>query len=291
VILFIHGFTGGKETWKNTEHGYFFDQLVAADGIAAEFDIATFEYYTKLTSLFADVDSAIGRLKSLFSNIQPKSRKNISIEEISELLKTRIRFDLAPYRNVIIVAHSMGGLVAKRCVLKDLQHGLTSKVKLILSFAVPHLGADLATYGKLLSSNKQIKDLAPLSELCPAMNDEWVKYSIKPVMKYFYGTYDGVVIKHSAIGTDNIAQDIIACDDDHLSIVKPNGPSSLAVTATVHFLTEFLHSQGVESSLAVKKLESPTQYDDEVFVLKLLLADVHNATVTNPYVGKRTFMK
>lgn len=279
VILFIHGFTGGKETWKNTEHGYFFDQLVAADGIAANFDIATFEYFTKLISLFADVDSAIGRLKSLFSNIQPKSRKNISIEEISELLKTRIRFDLAPYRNVIIVAHSMGGLVAKRCVLKDLQHGLTSKVKLILSFAVPHLGADLATYGKLLSSNKQIKDLAPLSELCPAMNDEWVKYSIKPVMKYFYGTYDGIVKKHSAIGTDNIAQDIIACDDDHLSIVKPNGPSSLAVTATVHFLTEFLHSQGVESSLAVKKLESPTQYDDEVFVLKLLLADVHNATV------------
>jgi hypothetical protein len=279
VILFIHGFTGGKETWKNVEYGYFFDQLLAVDGIAANFDVATFEYFTKLTSIFADVDTVVGRLKSLFKNIQPKAKKNISVEEISELLKTRIRFDLAPYRNVIIVAHSMGGLVAKSCVLKDLQQGLTSKVKMILSFAVPHLGADLATYGKLLSNNKQLNDLAPLSELCPAMNDEWVKYSIKPVIKYFYGTYDGIVNKNSAVGTDNIVQDIIACDDDHLSIVKPNGSTSVAVTAATHFLAEFLHSQPTGSTLAAKKLDSPTQYDDEVFVLKLLLADVHNATV------------
>lgn len=279
VILFIHGFTGGKETWNNPEHGYFFDQLLTIEGIAANFDVAVFEYFTKLTNIFADASTAVGRLKSLFNNLQPKAKKNISVEEISELLKTQIRFELAPYRNVVIVAHSMGGLVAKRCVLKDLQQGLTSKVKLVLSFAVPHLGADLASYGKLLSNNQQIRDLAPLSELCPEMNDEWVKFSIKPAIKYFYGTYDGFVKKHSAIGTDNLTQDIIACDDDHLSIVKPNGPSSIAVTAAAHFLMDFLQSDANCSLLAVKKLESPTQYDDEVFVLKLMLADVHNATV------------
>lgn len=279
VILFIHGFTGGKETWKNAEHGYFFDQLLSIEEIAANFDVATFEYFTKLTSIFADADSVVGRIKSLFKTIQPKAKKNISVEEISELLKTRIRFDLASYRNVVIVAHSMGGLVAKSCVLKDLEQGLTSKVKMILSFAVPHLGADLATYGKLLTNHRQINDLAPLSELCPALNDEWVKYSIKPVIKYFYGTYDRVVTKNSAIGTDNIAQDIIACDDDHLSIVKPSGSTSIAITATSHFITDFFNSQPTESSLAVKKLASPTQYNDEVFVLKLILADVHNATI------------
>lgn len=279
VILFIHGFTGGRDTWKNADFGYFFEQIAKIESIGSRFDIAVFEYYTKLTSLFADANSKIGRLKSLFTNIQIKSKKNISIEEISQLLASKIRFDLAAYRNVIVVAHSMGGLVTKAAILKDLRQGQESKIKLVLSLAVPHLGANLATYGKLLSNNKQINDLAPLSELCPSMNNEWVKFDAKPTIKYFYGTYDEIVTKQSAIGTDNVPQDIIACDDDHLSIAKPSGLSSIAITATKHFLDEFSHHAELQSGLSAKKLTDSAQYKDETFVLKLLLADVHNATV------------
>jgi hypothetical protein len=279
AILFIHGFTGGKETWKNSEHGYFFEQLLQIDIIKDNFDVAIFEYFTKLSSLFADASSAVGRLKSLFVNIQPKSKKNISIEEISALLSSRIRFELSAYNNIIIVAHSMGGLVAKACILNDLRQGQPSKIKLLLSFAVPHLGANLATYGKLLSNNKQINDLAPLSELCPTMNNEWVKYSFKPDVKYFYGTYDQIVTKGSAIGTDNLPQDIIACDDDHLSICKPSGSSSIAIAATREFLTQFIQKSILESGLSAKRLDDTSQYKDEAFVLKLMLADVHNAAI------------
>jgi hypothetical protein len=95
VILFIHGFTGGKDTWKNEKYGYFFEQLLQLEFIKSNFDIATFEYFTKLSSLFVDTDSIIGQLKLLFKTVQTKAKKNISIEEISELLRTRIRFELA----------------------------------------------------------------------------------------------------------------------------------------------------------------------------------------------------
>ncbi|MDN7936176.1 hypothetical protein QZM52_33385 [Burkholderia metallica] len=279
VILFVHGFTGGKETWKNAEHGYFFDQLSQFPSISENFDIATFEYFTKLSSLFVEINSTIGRLKSLFTKIQPKSKKNVSIEEISALLGSQIRFALAAYDNIIVVAHSMGGLVTKACILNDLRQGQASKIKLLLSLAVPHLGANLATYGKLLSNNKQINDLAPLSELCPTMNNEWVKYNSKPAIKYFYGSYDDIVTKESAIGTDNLPQDTIACDDDHLSICKPGGASSIAITAAKQFLDDFVKQRELEAGLTAKRLVDPSQYKDETFVLKLMLADVHNATV------------
>ena len=152
-------------------------------------------------------------------------------------------------------------------------------MSLVISLAVPHLGANLATYGKLLSNNKQIEDLAPLSELCPALNSEWINFSIKPEIKYFYGAYDSIVVKDSAVGMEVGERDVVVCDEDHLSISKPAGPASLVITATATFLKDFLKSDLAGNPLPVKRLDNPDQYNDEVFVLKLVLADVHNATV------------
>jgi len=36
IILFVHGFTGGKETWKHPKSGYFFDRLQQFDLIYAD---------------------------------------------------------------------------------------------------------------------------------------------------------------------------------------------------------------------------------------------------------------
>lgn len=279
VILFVHGFTGGLDTWKHPTEGYFHDQLLQHEFVGENFDVAAFEYYTTLTNLFPAANSVAERVLSIFKNIQPKAKKNVSVEEISDLLSTRIRFDLENYENIVVVAHSMGGLVTKSCILKNLDSGRISKIKLFLSLAVPHLGADLATYGKLISSNKQIRDLAPLSDLCPAMTNAWVKHSIKPEIKYFYGSYDDVVNQNSAVGADNNPQDIIACDDGHLTICRPEGPRSIAILATLKFLKEFAQNNMPGGALARQQLSDPSQYNDEVFVCKLLLADVHNAIV------------
>ena len=279
IILFVHGFTGGRDTWKHPTEGYFHDQLLKHQFVGENFDVAIFDYYTTLTNLFPAAHSVAERLLSVFKNTLPKAKKNVSVEEISDLLSTRIRFDLENYESIVVVAHSMGGLVTKASILKDLDNGRISKIKLFLSLAVPHLGADLATYGRLISSNKQIRDLAPLSDLCPAMTNAWVKHSIKPEIKYFYGSYDDVVNQNSAVGADNNLQDVIACDDGHLTICKPDGPRSIAILATLKFLKEFSRNHVPGGALALQRLKDSSQYNDEVFVLKLLLADVHNASV------------
>ncbi len=277
LVLFVHGFTGGKDTWQHASDGYFYDHLLENSVLRSGYDIAVFEYYSTLLNLFPTADSIRQKIVSLFKSIQPKAKKNISISEISNLLATRIRFDLEGYQNIVVIAHSMGGLVTKSYILHELEAGRHCKIKLLLSLAVPHLGADLATYGKLLSNNRQIEDLAPLSEVCPRLNDAWVKRTDKPTIKYFYGTYDTVVTKHSAIGTDNLEQDVISTDDTHVTISKPprNG---IIETAAIKFLLDFKsHSTPFE----LQRISDPEQYDDEIFVLKLLLADVHDASVRN----------
>lgn len=275
VILFVHGFTGGRDTWKHATDGFFFDQILQHECIRNSYDVAVFEYFTNLTNLFPAADSLRQKITSLFKSIQPKSKKNVSIEEISSLLYSQIRFSLGSYSGVVIVAHSMGGLVAKNCIAKDLEDGKISNIKLLLSLAVPHLGANLATLGALLLNNKQIEDLAPLSEFCPRLNDTWVKHTLKPEIKYFYGAYDSIVSQQSAIGTDNNQQDIISCDDDHLSICKP-AKNGISLKAAVSFLEDHIKNS---KPIEIQRIASSTQYDDEIFVLKLLLADVHDASI------------
>lgn len=278
LILFVHGFTGGSETWKNPEHGYFYDQLIANPFVSDNFDIAKFEYFSKLLNIFATVGGKLERLKSLFTTKIARSEKNLGISELGELLSTQLRFVLKDYENVVIVAHSMGGLIAKQCIINDIQTHEVSKVKLMISLAVPHLGSDIATYSALLSGNLQIKDLKPLGNICPYLNDQWLKLGARPEIKYFYGTYDDVVIKESAVGTESIAQDVIACNDNHTSICKPEGPGSIAIVAVVHFLEEMIKALA-PNDFVVHKLNDGSQFSDEYFALKLILAEVHDATI------------
>lgn len=78
------------------------------------------------------------------------------------MLNTRIDYELINYDNIILIAHSMGGLVAKNSILNYVD--TNSKLKLFISLAVPHLGSDFANYGEFLSSNIQVKELRPLSD-------------------------------------------------------------------------------------------------------------------------------
>ena len=120
LILFIHGFTGDASTWMNPVYGSFPELLLKDPEINVKFDIAHFVYHTKLLNLFSNASNASKLMKKFFSFSHEKLKKNISIDEISNLLRTELRFKLQSYDNIIVIAHSMGGLVAKSCIVKDI---------------------------------------------------------------------------------------------------------------------------------------------------------------------------
>lgn len=279
LILFVHGFTGGEDTWEHPDFGSFPVLLLADQKVAEKYDVAHFLYFTKLLNSFAKISNVSKIIKNFFKMSHGKLQSNISIEEIANLLRTEIRFTLQQYENIIVIAHSMGGLVTKSFIIKDIQENIPSKVKLFVSLAVPHLGADLATYGNLFSNNLQIEDLKPLNSFIHEINDAWLKTSIRPVTKYFYGVHDAVVIKTSAAPMSNEKSDIISVDENHTSISKPEGENSTTLVAVKQIILGYQTEDPGMSHLQHQHLEDSKTYDNELFVLKLIFADIHQPTV------------
>lgn len=281
LILFVHGFGGGEDTWKNGKDTTFAGLLVNDPVIAKNYDIAHFNYYTKLLNLYSQAGGVGTLFKRLFTTSHGKLSKNVSIEEISNLLRTEIRFKLQEYDNIVVVAHSMGGLVTKSAIVKDIEDQQISKIKLFISLAVPHLGAELATLGKLISPNIQIKNLAPLNEFIYAINDFWQKTNLRPTTKYFYGMYDQIVLKTSAVPMDKEKSDVISVDEDHTSITKPVDSNSTTFLAVRQVILDFESNDTGMSKLEMQKLPDDEIYNDELFVLKLLSANIHQSAIKN----------
>jgi len=281
IIVFIHGFIGNEETWvKQDGSKALIESILESSEVKENFDFGLFLYQTKLLEFFPK----LSRLnKSLFG--KRKSVKTLPIESIAKILSTQIRYRFDEYENIVLVGHSMGGLVAKRFVLDDIAQNTTSKVKLYISLATPHSGSDLATFGRQIISNCQVEDLAPLSDNIQKLNSEWVQCTNLPKRFYIQGLSDDIVPEVSGIALDREKQQPIYSDDDHFSIIVPDNDEDVVVHAMVKELKEFLNKLNIEAIDNVEEFVDKGQYNNEVFVLKLLLADVHETLIDSSKVA------
>lgn len=278
LIIFVHGFTGSKDTWKNKNGKYFPDMLLENVDILNNFDVAYFNYYSKFMEIFTGRISNLG-LKRIFLKKGDKNRKNIDIYSLADFMKSTIRYNCESYDNIVIIAHSMGGLIAKSYIIKEIQDFSETKVGLFISLAVPHMGTNLANLAKVINNrNIQINNLEPLNNVITELNRNWVKVD-HPKTIYFVGQYDNVVEKTSAISIDKIEEDIIQCDDDHLSISKPSSKEELNYIAIEKELLEFKNNVGKKEDIIVKKFNDDGRYDNDLFVIKLIVADIDKTLV------------
>lgn len=283
LILFIHGFTGGSETWDHpTNKEISFPTLLQKEEkIGSNFDIATINYYTKMVS-FEKSKTVFSGLMRSFKRSSKIAYKNVGIEELSNLLKTIIEFNCSEYKNIVVVAHSMGGLVTKSYILNTLQNS-SCKVKLFISLAVPHKGVDWATMGaKLYRKNEQVMDLASSSHILSDINNRWVKQEeLLPHIVYFYGQSDKVVTKENAIGIQKGEHDIVTCSDDHFTICKPENSSSLVYLGVRQRILAFLQELHLDEEQNKTSTRETVNYENEIFILKLIISNVHDKLVSN----------
>jgi predicted NACHT family NTPase len=237
IILFIHGFTGGDGTWNQIKMPSFAELLRDEKGIAENFDIATFNYYTEIAS-FEKIKIAYNGLKRALRLPSSITYKNLGIEELKASLKSIIDNYCRKYKNIFIVAHSMGGIVAKSYLLDELAYG-SDRVKIFFSLAVPHNGVELANIGKLF--NNQLFDLSTNSTVLYDLNQRWIQlFNGIPQTVYFYGHFDRIVSRKSAISMQRGEVEEIACEDDHYTISKPENRESLVYIAVKNKLIEFI---------------------------------------------------
>ncbi|WP_298516258.1 ABC-three component system protein [uncultured Kordia sp.] len=275
IVIFIHGFIGGEETWVKENGSKPLIDYVFTDGLEKKVDIGLFLYHTKLLEFFPKISRIAKFLE------KKKATKNLPIESLSDLLSTQLKYRCTNYENIILIGHSMGGLIAKRFILNDIKQHSSSKVKLYISLATPHSGSDLATYGKNIISNCQVKDLAPLSNNINSLNQEWVQCKSLPQRFYAQGLSDDIVPKISGVSFDRDKIEPIYSDDDHFTIIIPDNEDDVIVHALRKELGDFIKNKEIQEIENKETFVDEGQYDEEKFVLKLLMADVHDNLVGN----------
>ncbi|MCT1399337.1 hypothetical protein M4D81_09930 [Paenibacillus sp. p3-SID867] len=286
LVLFVHGFTGSNETWIN-EHGQEFPKMLLEDSqIAENYDFAYITYYTTLIDMYgAKVKTNL--FKRLFNIETEIARKNLGITQLGEFIQSVIQFNCESYENIIIIAHSMGGLVTKSFILNEVNKEVPSnKVKLFLSLAVPHNGTEWAKLGEKLFNNAQAIDLKPLSPVLTQINQNWIHCKSLPKTVCFYGQYDEIVDEGSAVIYQAEKPEKIPCDDNHNTIIRPSDKSRHVFVAIQSILQKFAQEVYLKEPFQVRPFIDQGQLDDEIFVLRLLIADVHNIHINS---AKQTF--
>jgi len=244
-VVFVHGFTGGEKTWVNDSGQKFSDLLKQDQNINSHFDFFEFSYYTKLVDVF---DSAlIQRLLGLlpfhkYLGIKGKVKTNKPIRQLRDLLSTYLRVNLSEYDEVVIIAHSMGGLIAKDFILNHLKGDRPAPLGFV-SVAVPHKGS----LGALLLApikNLNAQEMAPLAEYPDVLNSEWIdKKDSLPKSIYLIASYDECVPEESSIPFKIKSSEKFTVPHDHISICKPIDSNDLTYKSVRDFFTKYCISK------------------------------------------------
>ena len=281
-VVFIHGLTGGSETWTNSNNQTFGELLLQSD-VGQHIEVHHFEYYTKILSIFdsAIAKRIIGKIPLLrnLSFLQGRIQRNQPIEQIAEQFSTWVRLELSHLDQVVLVAHSMGGLIAKDYILNFSPEGSPSTSG-YLSIAVPHKGSLSA---QILSPiNKNAEELVPLNEYTSRLNDAWVN-KIPSSVEHWYivALNDECVGKESAVPGVVSKQQKFIVAHDHLSVCKPEDASDPVLKCAVRLLQLLIDKTLKEKPIEDESNATQPNYDKEIFVIKLMLGNIGKLGIDN----------
>jgi pimeloyl-ACP methyl ester carboxylesterase len=218
LIVFIHGFTGDAiQTWTNQESNISWMKLIEDDERLQDFKVMNVGYDTPLRGPSSTIEQIAMRLLGQ--------------------LKDEGVFDR--YKEIYFIAHSMGGLVAKR-LLVNLGHPSQverlSKVRAVLFIATPAQGVEKADWAYLTSGNPQLRDMSPsdYNSYLQMLENEWLQvisergangfprsYCAHETKPTGWGLFSRVIVNRTSAMThcDNIGMEPV--DENHINIVKP----------------------------------------------------------------------
>jgi pimeloyl-ACP methyl ester carboxylesterase len=157
VVVFVHGLTGNAiTTWGEFPALLHNDTEVCASVFLWGYPTGLFGYFP-------------------------------SVADAAAQLETEIRIRLKSYQNIVLVGHSLGGLVICRFIIDALKAGRIediNRIKHIVTFATPHDGvmvADVVKFFRL--ANRQVKNLGLTDETITSLRTEWINRVYNPEIK------------------------------------------------------------------------------------------------------------
>jgi pimeloyl-ACP methyl ester carboxylesterase len=191
ALVLLHGWDGAADTtWSN------FPRLICEDQTLSDTDLFVVGYPIFMT------------------------RRQLSIAELAQWLRQSFFSDtLRKYSQVHIIAHSMGGPIARDLYVEDMIAG-KSKIRSIITIGSPFLGTQVAALAHALGISADLTaDMAPGSVFLKSLAIHWTNVPRKPATYCFTSPQDDVVSSDSAKYQCDCAHDYPQWG--HVDMVKP----------------------------------------------------------------------
>lgn len=196
------------ETWGN------FDALIKKDALlGGRVETAFYVYPTALVR-----PRILSRWKSL------------TIPDLALGLKTEIDHRFSQYDQILLVCHSLGGLVAKQLLCDQIKRSSSPRVKGVIFFATPHSGATLAAVADAISrEHSHLRQLRNGSEFISDITRDWASNDCESKLDvtYVIGGQDAIVSRNSAAPPGTLTIELVA-DKGHIEIVKPKDDGDIS---------------------------------------------------------------
>lgn len=194
LIMLIHGWRGDSmKTWRQ------FPELLRTDPSLSGYRLLVVDYPTFLV------------------------RRNLRVTEMARWLLESIRKDNPneQYEEVVIIAHSMGGVLAREIVVQSRLRGELIPVRTIVSIASPFEGTDRAKLASALGISKNLtRDLVPDSGFLVGLRQHWNELRPRPYTYCITSPRDRTVKQESA--TSQCDESFKYPQWNHREMVKPS---------------------------------------------------------------------
>jgi hypothetical protein len=288
-IVFIHGIGGSKKTWlkfsKYLSHNWMLDF-----GFALKY----FLYYRNIL----DEEIILKKIKNrklqgvikicffipsccYFIVKMVWSKRNL---HNAKLLKDYIANNCQESKNIILVSHSMGGLIARQFLINCRKENIDiKKFKLLITYATPHNGSHRADYltirnywlvnliysklSKLTNYrlSPQIGDLIYSNEFIQTMDEEWRDFDLERKILFLriVAKKDLLVKRESAILHEKNIENIYEFEYTHSGIITPKNVSDSFEPIDV--LIKALNTLNYEEEEYFEEVEMEYNDDSEDF--------------------------
>jgi HAD superfamily phosphoserine phosphatase-like hydrolase len=228
LILFVYGLGGDPQnTWGN------FPAIIRSDPKLQEYDIGFFRYPTSLFRL-------------------PFSKKYPKIQTLADALRTVIENKYADYKSIILVCHSLGGLIGRKYLLEEVKNERPLKVSGVLLYAVPNDGTALAAVGKMVSvRHNQLRQLCKDADVIRDVGSDWIALKMSDSVKtrYVVAALDRVVDEHSARVFWGNPEIETLSDRGHINCVKPRDAQDISYLILKNFIGSIRAEEDASSGL------------------------------------------
>jgi hypothetical protein len=255
LLLFIHGIFGDTlKTWS-TESGPSLPEIILKrDEFSKNIDAYAFGY----------ASSIVGS-------------GSFSVTEAAKSLKATWDYEnFSKYKRVILVAHSMGGLIALEALTT--YSDMREKVVTLVTYSTPYNGAEISTIATKLIANKALSDMFPADKVngfIDSLTTRWKQYkqtTENPILiKCAYETIPipltGLIVqKTSGQALCDGPADPIA--EDHIGISKPSGPNHDSVKVLVNALRGARISADAKTtpSILLKSIRTSKLSEEAIYV-------------------------